>query len=175
MGNLSSLASMALTLVLVPWIVRSIPYFRRPDVLARRAAKRQLPGWVTFVEGVFLLASEAVLIYTFFQIESYAFGLLHPGSTSMASHWPRALSLSSNSLFCLVELFSPAAAALPLGMILANFISWSILPVRKAEWVVMAQNVAGYNWIDLNMGLIKAAVVMVPASVILALISLMKV
>jgi hypothetical protein len=39
----------------------------------------------------------------------------------------------------------------------------------------MAQNVAGYNWIDLNMGLIKAAVVMVPASVILALISLMKV
>jgi hypothetical protein len=175
MGILASLISVAFTVVLVPWIVYRVPYFRSPDVRARRAAKTRLPGWVTLIEGLILLVSETALIYVFFQIESFAYRFLHPGSVSMASRWPQTNSLSLSFFFELIELFAPAAAALPLGMILANFVSWSIPPIRRAEGAIMAENAPGYSWIDLNIGLVKTAAIMVPVSLILSFISLMRV
>jgi hypothetical protein len=77
-----------------------------------------------------------------------------------------------DSSFAWIEVIAPMAAALPLGMILANLISWSVPAIRKAEDTIMAEGVPGYNWKALNVGLIKAAAVMTPVSIILALISL---
>jgi len=172
MENIASLLGILLTVILVPLVIRNIPYFKRPDVLARRAVKAKLPGWVPITEMLFLAISEVALISLFFQIEIYLHGIFHPGSRFIDSQ--TNLNFSFDSLFAGIEAFAPIVAALPLGMILANLISWSIPPIRKAENKIMGEGVPGYNWKDINMGLIKLAVVMIPVSMILAFISLLR-
>jgi hypothetical protein len=65
--------------------------------------------------------------------------------------------------------------ALPLGMLLANFMSWLVPPIRNIENKLMAEGVPGYTWHDLNFGLIKFSLVAIPVCVILAVISLIQI
>jgi len=162
----------ALTIILVPWALRTMPYFKRPDVIARRVAKAQLPGWVSLAEMIFFGVSESVLIYPLFLIEGHAHQALHQGR-NLASSAPPASSVAF--VFWLIEVLAPVVVALPLGMLLANFMSWLIPPIRNRENKVMAEGVSGYTWHDLNYGLIKVALVATPVCVILTVISLTQV
>lgn len=171
MGNFSSLVSIALTTILVPLVLTRLPYFRRPDVAARRVAKAQLPGWVQLVELFFFGASEVILISLFFCIEVYAHRVLHQGRNILGSIQS---DLSADTIFWLIQILGPVIMALPLGMLLANLISWLIPPIRNAENKVMAEGVPGYTWHDGNFGLIKFSLVSSPICVILAAVSLMR-
>ena len=171
MATAASLLGIALTATLVPWIVRRIPYFQRTDVLERRRAKARRPGWVSTLEFLFLTVSEIVLIVPFYLIEVHFHRVLHPGSPFLPPQEPR---LSLDLAFWLIQLFSPLMAALPLGMILANLLSWSIKPLREAENEIMGKGVPGYTWRELNVGLLKTAAIMVPMSVIFAFLSLLR-
>ena len=169
MENLGSFITTVLTAILVPWVVRRLPYFKRPDVAARRAVRAKLPAWASLAELVFVVVSEIVLIVWFFQIERYVHQVFHPESQFIG---PLQATFSLVSLFRVIEIIAPLTAALPLGLILANVISWSIPPIRHAENKIMAEGVAGYNWTDANMGLVRLAAIVVPVSVIAAFISL---
>jgi hypothetical protein len=171
MGNLSSLIAMTLTAILVPLVARRIPYFKRPAVVARRAAKAQLPGWVSIAELIFLLVSEAVLIIPFYLIERYAHQALHPGRNFLAPMQP---SFSADLIFWLIQALAPLIMTLPLGMLLANLISWSIPPIRNVENIIIEEGVPGYNWHDLNFGLIRYSLIASPICVILTVISLIQ-
>jgi hypothetical protein len=70
MSNLARVLGIALTAVLVPWVIHQIPYFKRADVLARRAAKGRLPGWVLTAELFFLAISEIALVLLFYSTEA---------------------------------------------------------------------------------------------------------
>src|SRR5579862_4009952 len=113
MQNLAYLSSMALTVILVPWVIHSIPYFKRPDVVARRAAKAQLPGWVSLAELVFWLVSEVLLVAPLFLLEAYIHSALHPGTMFLAS---MQSSYSLPFICWIIEAFAPIIVALPLGM-----------------------------------------------------------
>jgi hypothetical protein len=169
MGNLGSLFSIILTALVVPWVVHRLPYFSRPDILARRAVRAKLPAWASLTEMVFLVASVLALTVLFFKMELYVHQFFHPELEFLRS--PRA-TFSLDSLFMAIETLAPLMAALPLGMILANLVSWSISPIRNVENKIMAEGVAGYTWKDLNMGLVRGAAVMVPVSIVTAFISL---
>lgn len=171
MGNLGSITTMVLTIILVPLVVGRIPYLRRPDVVGRRVAKAQLPGWVTLVELLIFAASEGALVIFFFIIESYAYRTLHHGRSMPGSIQP---SLSVDLVFFLIEVSAPVIMALPLGMLLANVISWLIPPIRNAEYKIMAEGVPGYNWRDLNLGLIKASLIISTVCVILCAICMVR-
>jgi len=172
MGNLGSLIAIPLTIILVPLILRRMPYFRRPDVVARRVAKAQLPGWVSLVEMIFLGAFEGVLIILFFLIEAHVHQALHQGKNLFGSA-PQASSFSF--VFWLIQICVPLMMALPLGMLMANLMSWLIPPIRNIENEIMAKGVPGYTWHDANYGLIKFSLVTCPICLILAAISLMRV
>lgn len=146
-----------------------MPYFRRPDVLARRAAKAQLPGWVSLVEGIFFAVSSGLLTILFLSIATHAHQALHQGRNVLGSAPPVS---SADFIFWLIQVLAPVLMALPLGGLLANFISWLILPIRDVENKLMAEGVPGYTWHDLNFGLIKFSLVAGLSSVILVAISL---
>jgi hypothetical protein len=146
-----------------------MPYFRRPDVVARRIARSQLPGWVSLVELMFFGVSAGVLIVLFFFIENHAHRSLHQGSGMLVSAPPAS---SFGIIFWLLQILAPVILALPLGMLMANLISWLILPIRKIEDKVMAEGVPGYTWHDLNYGLIKFCLLASPVCAILTVISL---
>lgn len=169
--NVASFLAIALTAVLIPWIVRRIPYFNRTDVLARRAAKSRLPGWVSIAEFFFLAVSEIVLILLFYSTEAYFHRIIHP---ELAFLPPQQPTLSFDLVFWLIQVLAPLMAALPLGMILANLISWSIPSIRNAENKIMREYGPGYTRRAMNIGLLKAAAIMVPMSVIFASISLLR-
>jgi len=170
-ANVASFLGIALTAALVPWIIRRIPYFNRTDVLARRAAKGRLPGWVSIAEFFFLVVSEIALILLFYSTEAYFHRIFHPELPFLPPLQPR---LSFDLVFWLIEVLAPLIAALPLGMILANLISWSIPSIRNAENKIMGEGVPGYTWRDANIGLLKAAAMVVPMSVIFVSISLLR-
>lgn len=172
MGNLGSLITIPLTIILVPWVLRRMPYFRRPEVVARRVAKAQLPGWVSLVEMTFLGVSIGALIVPFFVIERHAHQALHQGR-NMLSPAPPASSIGF--IFWLIQILAPVIMVLPLGMLLANFRSWMIPPIRNIENKIMADGVSGYTWHDLNYGLIKFSLGASPVCVILTAISLIRV
>jgi hypothetical protein len=171
MGNVGSLFTMTLTALLVPLIMGKIPYFKRPSVIARRVVKKQLPGWVSFAELFFFVVSMAVLFPLLFLIENHAHQFFHHGRNIIVSIQP---SFSADMIFFLIQALAPLIMALPLCMLLANLISWLIPPIRKIEYKVMAEGVPGYNWHDLNFGLIKASVIISPVCIILDVISLVR-
>jgi hypothetical protein len=171
MGNFGSLVSIALMAILVPLVLSKLPYFRRPDVAARRAARAQLPGWVSLVELFFFGASEVVLIVLFFLTENYAHRVLHQGRNILGSIQPDS---SADLIFWLIQVLGPVIMALPLSMLLANLISWLIPPIRNIENNLIAEGAPGYTWHDLNFGLIKFSLVSSPICVILAAVSLMR-
>ena len=172
MGNLGSLITIPLTIIFVPWALRRMPYFRRPDVVARRALKAQLPGWVSLVELLFFGVSIAALTVLFFSIERRAHRSLHQGGNILAVAPPAS---SVDFIFWLIQILAPVMMAIPLGGLLANFMSRLIPPIRNAENKLMAEGVPGYTWHDLNYGLIKFSLVILPVSIILIVISLMRV
>jgi hypothetical protein len=171
-GNIGSLITISLTIILVPWILGRMPYFRRPDVIARRIAKSQLPGWVSLVELMFFGVSAGLLIVLFFLIERHAHRSLHQGRDMLASAPPAS---SFDFIFWLIQVLVPLILALPLGMLLANLISWLILPMRRIEDKIMAEGVPGYTWHDLNYGLIKFCLLALPVCAILSVISLIQI
>jgi hypothetical protein len=172
MGNFGSLITIQLTIILVPSVLHRMPYFRRPAVVARRVAKAQLPGWVPLVEMIFFGISEGVLFYLFFLIERYAHQALHEGKGILGSAPP---TTSVGFIFWLIQIPAPLTMVLPLGMLLANLISWLIPPIRNRENKIMAEGVPGYTWHELNYGLIKFSLVTSPVCVILTVISLIRV
>ncbi len=172
MGYLGSLTTITLTIILVPWVLRRMSYFKRPDVVARRVAKARLPGWVLLAEWLLFGVSESVLIIPLFLIEGHAHQALHQGRDLMSSAPPAA---SVGFIFWLIQILAPVVIALPLGMLLANLISWLIPPIRNLENEVMAGGVSGYTWHDLNYGLIKFTLVATPICVVLTVISLTQV
>jgi len=169
MGNIGSLITISLTIVFVPWVLGRIPYFRRSDVTARRIAKSRLPGWVSVVELIFLGVSEGVLIVLLFSLERHVHQSLHQGRDMLASAPP---IYSFGFVFWLIQILAPLILALPMGMLLANLISWLIPPMRKIEDGIMAEGVSGYTWHDLNYGLIKFCLLALPVCTILTAISL---
>lgn len=169
--RLASFSAIALTVLLVPWVIHHIPYFNRSDVSARRVAKGRLPRWVSITELLFLGTSEIALIGLFYLSEASVHRVFHPGLAFLPAVQAR---LSFDLVFWLIQALAPPMAALPLGMILANLMAWSIPSIRKAENKIIDEGAPGYTWADLNMGLLKAAAITVPASVILALISMMR-
>jgi len=171
MGSIVSLIAMTLTAILVPRIVGSMPYLNRKDVIARRAAKAQLPGWVSLAEFVFFIASMAVILPLFFSIENHAHQFFHHGRSMLGSIQP---ALSPDLIFFLIQILTPLIMAMPFGMLLANLLSWLIPPIRNIEYKTMAEGVPGYNWHDLNFGLIKAIIIISPVCIILAIISLIQ-
>jgi len=160
---------MVLTIISVPWLLSRIPYFNRSDVVARRNVKAKLPGWVSFAEFVFFGASTAMLSIFFFMLEKHVHQVFYPNRKFLSSINP---SFSTDSIFLFIQALTPVILALPLSMLLANLISWLIPPIRNAENGVMAEGVAGYTWHELNRGLIKATLIMVPVCLILVSISL---
>ena len=172
MGSLGSILSIPLTIILVPWVLRRTPYFRRPDVLARRAAKAKLPGWVSILEFLFFGVSEAALAILFLMAEMLAHRELHQGRNIPSS--APAVS-STDFVFWVVQIVAPLVMVLPLGMLLADLISWLIPPIRNAENRIMAEGTSGYTWHDLNYGLIKFTLITSPICVILTAISLIRV
>ncbi len=172
MGNLGSLITIPLTIILVPLVLSRIPYFRQPGVVARRVAKKQLPGWVSLVELIFFGVSEGVLIILFFSIEGHAHRALHQGRDLLGSAPPASFV---GSIFWLIQVLAPVMTALPLGMLLANSMSWLVPPIRDIENKIMAKGVPGYTWHDLNYGLIKFSLIASPVCIILTLISLLRV
>ena len=172
MENLGSVITIPLTIILVPWILSRIPYFRRPDVVARRVAKAQLPGWVSLIEFIFFAASEGGLFVSAFLVENRAHQALHYGM-NILSYAPPLASLSF--VFWLIQLAAPLIMVLPLGMLLANAVSWMIPAIRNIENKVMAEGVPGYTWHDLNYGLIKFSLVTSPVCLMLIVVSLMRV
>jgi hypothetical protein len=171
MSSLISLLATVAAVLLLRQVVRRAPYFQRPDVVARRAAKAQLRRWVSLAELFFAVAALVALVMLFFPLETAAYGLLHPHAEFLPKVQPR---LSSEFLAWLIQVFAPLAVALPLGLILANLISWLIPPIRKAEDKIMARGVPGYAFKDLNLGLLKFAAVSVPTAIVLAILSLMR-
>lgn len=119
---------------------------------------------------IFLGAFEGVLIILFFLIEVHAHKALHQGKNLLGSA-PPAFSLGF--VFWLIQICAPVMTALPLGMLLANLMSWLLPPIRNKEVEIMAKGVPGYTWHDLNYGLIKFSLVTCPICLILAAISLM--
>ena len=172
MENLVSLITIPLTIILVPLVLRRMPYFRRPDVVARRAAKAQLPGWVSLTEFIFVVVAQGVLISLFFIIEIHAHRAFHKGSNIL--HFAPSVT-SVDFIFWMIQLLAPVIMALPLGMLLANLASWLIPPIRNIENRIMAQGVPGYTWRDANYGLIKVSLMALPVCLILAAISLMRI
>jgi hypothetical protein len=83
-------------------------------------------------------------------------------------------TISADLIFWMIQLFAPALIALPLGMILGNLISWLIPPIRNIEYKIIAEGIPGYNWHDLNFGLIKFSLIISPICVILIAISLIQ-
>ena len=171
MANLGSLIAILVTTILVPWLIRKMPYYRRPDVIARRVAKSQLPGWVSLIELMLLGVSECILVIPSFMFENSAHRILHHG-TDLTSYAPQ---VSMTFVFWLFELMAPIIMVLPLGMLLANSIAWLIRPIRDVENKVMAQGVPGYTWHDLNFGLIKFSLLAAPLCLIVIAISLMRI
>jgi hypothetical protein len=172
MGNLSALITIPLTVIFVPLLLGKMPYFRRPDVVARRAAKAQLPGWVTLVETIFFGVSAGVLVVFFFWIEEHAHRALHQGKNVLSSA-PSASSVGF--IFWLIQILAPVIMALPLAMLLANFVSWLILPIRNLENKIVTGGVRGYSWHDLNFGLIKFSLMALPVCIVLTTISLIQI
>ena len=172
MGNLGSLTAIPLTMILVPLILRRMSYFKRPDVLARRIARAQLPGWVSLLEMIFFGVSAGALIILFFLIETHTHRTLHQGRKLLGSAPP---IFSAGFVFWLIQVIAPVIVALPLGMLLANFLSWLILPVRNIEKKLMVEGVPGYTWHELNYGLIKSSLTISPVCVILTAISLTRI
>jgi hypothetical protein len=171
MGNFGSFIAIALTGILVPLIVGRIPYLNRKDVAARQAAKAQLPGWVSLIEFSLLAISVAVLTYSFFRIENYTHQVFHHGQNLLGTI---ELGFSFDSFFFLILALAPVIMALPLSMLLANFISWQIRPIRNIEDKIMSEGVPGYTWHDLNFRLIKASLISAPVCIIIALVSVIR-
>jgi hypothetical protein len=172
MEDPGSLITIPLTIILVPLILRHMPYFRRPDVVARRHAKAQLPGWVSLIEMILFGVSVGVLIILFFLIEGHAHQALHQGRNMLGSAPPAS---SAGFIFWLIQVIAPVIMALPQGMLFANFLSSLLPPIRNIEDEIMAEGVPGYTWHDLNYGLIKLSLVISPVCVVLIAISLIRV
>lgn len=172
MGDLGSLLTIPLTIFLVPWFLRRMPYFRRPDVRARRVAKSRLPQWVSVVEMIFFAASEGLLVILCFLIEGRAHQAIHHGRGILASAPSGA---SFDVIFWFIQILAPVILTLPLSMLLANFLSWSIPPIRNRENEIISMGVPDYTWHDLNFGLIKACLVILPVCLILMAVSLIQV
>jgi len=169
MEKFGSAFSIVLIAILVPWIIKRLPYFKQPDVVARKALKAKLPTWVRQTETLILLIFACALTVLFFQIEQYVHEVIHPQSQFLN---PRGPTSSLDFFFLMIEALAPCMLALPLSMILANVVAWSIPAIRNVENSLMAEGVAGYNWKDLNMGLLKFAAIVVPISLVAAFISL---
>jgi hypothetical protein len=172
MGNLGSLIAIPLTIILVPWVLHRMPYFRRPDVVARRAFKARLPGWMSLVEMIFFAVSVCGLVLFFFSIERRAHHILHQGRNILAIAPP---AYSIDFIFWLIQMLAPVVMALPLSMLVANLMSWLTPAIRNKENELMAEGVPGYTWHELNFGLIKFSLVATPVCLILAAISLIRV
>ncbi len=172
MGNFGSLLTIPLTIIIVPWIVRRMPYFRRPDVVARQAAKAKLPGWVRLAELLFFCISEIVLAVLFFSIEMKVHRALRQGA-NILSIAPKATS--ADLVFWLIQILAPVIMVIPLGLLLANLMSWLVPAIRDAENKIMADGAPGYTWHDLNYGLIKFSLIASSVCLILMAISLARV
>ena len=172
MGNLVSVLTIPLIIFFLPWAIRRMPYFRRPDVRARRAAVARLPGWVRLAELLFFCLSEVTLVALVFSLEMKVHQALHQGRNILQAAPPR---LSSDFVFWLIQVVAPIVIVIPMGLLLANSISWLIPAIRKEENVVMAEGVPGYTWHDANYGLIKIAIVVLPVCLLLIAISLIRI
>jgi hypothetical protein len=170
MANIGSFFTMALTIVLVPLVIGKVPYFRRREVVARRVAKARLPGWVSLLELLFFAALLVALVPLFFWLENYSHRAFHHGRNMV---WAIQPSFSFVLVFFLIQALAPVIIALPLGMLLANLLSWLIPPIRNRENGMMAEGVPGYTWHELNFGLIKFSAFVLPICIILVVISLM--
>ena len=78
MERFGSALSIILISILVPWIIKRLPYFQQPDVVARKALKAKLPKWVRQTEGLVLLIVVGALTVFFFQSEQYVHEVIHP-------------------------------------------------------------------------------------------------
>lgn len=131
-------------------------------------AKAKLPSWISFVEFVALVASEALLLTLLFTLTVNVHQFIHPGVPYLHSG---PITFSVNSIVDLIKIFAPMVIALPLGMVSANAVSWLIPRIRNEENRIMAEGVPGYSWKELNLGLIKFALVVAPVALSLVLIS----
>jgi len=119
-------------------------YFNRPDVIARRAARAKMPGWLKSLEPLTWQSLYLLLMFALMWGIGRINNTLHPGT------YPPGLAL-----------FPAVIAALPLAMLLSNAIFWAIPYTRRIE-NRCAEGVPGASFSEANIGLLKLALIIEP-------------
>jgi hypothetical protein len=172
MTDFGTLTTIPLTIIVVPLVLSKLPYFRRPQVVARRVAKAKLPSWVSIVELLLFATFLGVGAIASFAIEERAHEFLLHGAKILVTAPSGSPALF---VFSLIEILAPVIMVLPSSMLFANGVSWLISPIKKHEDEIMAKGISGYTWHDANLGLIKASLIIVPVCMILAILALLRV
>ena len=119
-------------------------YFNRPDVIARRAARAKIPGWLNSLESVTWLSLYMLFIFALIWGISRINDVLHSGTYTPG-----------------LALAPVVIAALPLAMLLSNAIFWAIPYTRRIE-NRYAEGVPGASFSEANIGLLKFALIVEP-------------
>jgi hypothetical protein len=119
-------------------------YFNRSDVIARRAARAKMPGWLNSLESLTWLSLYLLLIFGLIWIIGRVNDALHPGTYTPG-----------------LALAPVVIAALPLAMLLSNGIFWAIPYTRRIE-NHHTQGVPGASFSEANIGLVKFALILEP-------------
>jgi hypothetical protein len=112
------------------WISRRFRVWlrhRSPAAGERGLFKERLPNWVKLVEGLILLVLLLPVSVGLFFASFTLHQLVHPNT-----QWGHASDIASNLLIIPILFIS-----IPLAAVIANFISWLIPPVKRANELAM--------------------------------------
>ena len=119
-------------------------YFNRPDVIAWRAARAKMPGWLNSLQSLTWLSLYMFVMFALMWGIGRINDALHPGTYTPG-----------------LALAPVVIAALPLAMLLSNAIFWAIPYTRRIE-NRYAQGVPGLSFSEANIGLLKFALIVEP-------------
>ena len=119
-------------------------YFNRTDVIARRAARAKMPGWLNSLKSLTWLSLYMLVMFALMWGMGRINDALHPGTYTPG-----------------LALAPVVIAALPLAMLLSNAIFWAIPYTRRIE-NHYAHGVPGLSFSEANIGLLKFALIVEP-------------
>ena len=139
-------------------------YRRRSQGFAERAAFRAaLPAWVSLFEMSIFISVFFGIIVTLMMLQS---GLYRHLNSAGGAHNPSGFS-------SLLIVMAIGTVSVLFAMLFANFISWIIPPVRRANQRA-AQRLSTMSFAQANSGPLKFGAVIVPVCILQGLIGLIE-
>jgi hypothetical protein len=169
MQGLATIIVAVLVVVFLPRLLS--PYLKRPDVQARMVTRARLPAWLSLYALFSALLCEVLVGVIFFNVMAFSHSLVHPGLPFIVNE--QIDHSSMDAFFDFLKFITSFIVAIPLGLITSNLLTWCIPALRRKEDKTFA-GISGASFRESNTGLLKASLVILPITFVVALVCIIR-